>query len=281
MKTYAATTEGTPSSPITVLLNASRADLYDQCPLAYYHRWVARDLPTPSSPALKRGTDTHRILALYNRAYMQDGAQPDPDTFLRDLWHGHVASSPEADALRDYIDASIRGYAHYCALWGLRPVAVEQTITLPARPLATNTAITLTLNGRIDAILHATHNSPLLPEGAYFACDFKASAVALTQEMRAAPSTTIYLLLAAYWMKRPATDLTVGQFSPRFEEDVRVGFDEVELEAGRAHLRTIAEGMAQSKWGPRVCALCDHCDVQRQGRCPLQCAREVDTNDQF
>jgi len=267
--------------PLSVVLNPTKADCYDQCPLVYYHRYVARDLPPPSSPAIKRGTEIHRVIALYNRAYMRAGAQPDPDAFLRDLWRGQVSSTPETDTLREYIDLSVLSYAHYCAFWGLRPVVVEQLITMPARPLATNSTIALTLNGRIDTILQATHSSPALSEGAYITCDLKTSIVPLTQEMRAAPSTTIQLVLSAYWMKRPVEEVTAAQLVPRLGEDVRVRFDDVELEAGRAHVRAIASGIASGVWTARENDWCPRCEILKRGLCPLQCAREADSDGAF
>ncbi|MBW3619769.1 MAG: PD-(D/E)XK nuclease family protein [Actinobacteria bacterium] len=233
-----------------VRLSFSRVDTYGNCPTKFRYAYVDR-LPGQPGPHLSFGTSVHAALeTFYDRKLPDCPSEEDLLGYLYDAWDssGFVELSREEQlAFYRHAQDALRRFHRRAAPTYRLPADTEAWFELPIGELAT-------VVGSIDRV-------DVDDDGELHVIDYKTNRKVKNRERVAGSlQLAIYALACEHLYGRlPATvclDFVVAGV------EVRVGIDELDLDAARAAVTETAEGVLAARYDPTPNRLCDWCDFR-------------------
>ncbi len=226
-------------------LSYSMLVLFQQCPLRFHHRYVARKDDTSSAYYLLVGSAVHLALARFFSSSPRQRTAILLPSLVDEVWPwGMFASSQESDK---WLARARDMLARFCNRFDctLTPLGVE----LPFRAQSGN----LLIKGKADRI-------DKLPDGTFEVIDYKLG----DYGGRSEDGTEVDLQPAFYYYGLTrSTGLTISRFSYIFlqtSECRSVATDEERMAGDLRHIESIAEAIrATREYPPRRNAFCQDC----------------------
>ncbi len=276
----------TPSSVQEYKVTPGLADAAHECllraltPAPASAALITAPSPLAGSHALARGNAIHTLLKIDMRRRLAGQPPLDADELIvrgtpRTPWRDDPSYSELA---RDCI-VGMRAYLEEEELEVLR---AEEFVRTRPRPLRGDPRIKIVLSGRFDLVCRRSDGRMVLPDmktGSRLPSDI---------ELAARPSTTVYTLLAHELRRhdeaireRTTADVEVVQILSHLAAYASARLTEVDVDAGRAWLRTCVKEMAEGVRTATPGEWCAYCSLFANGACPAWAARHRGSQSNF
>ncbi|MBW3658899.1 MAG: PD-(D/E)XK nuclease family protein [Actinobacteria bacterium] len=233
-----------------VRLSFSRVDTYRNCPTKFRYSYIDR-LPGQPGPHLSFGTSIHAALeAFYDRKLPDCPSEEELLGYLYDAWDssGFAGTSREEQlAFYRHAQDALRRFHRRVAPTYRLPVDTEAWFELPVGDLAI-------VVGSIDRV-------DVDEDGELHVIDYKTNRKAKQRRYVAGSlQLAIYALACEHLYGRLPASVSLDFVVAGVE--VRVGLDELDLDATRAAVTETAQGVLDARYEPTPNRLCDWCDYR-------------------
>ena len=237
-------------------ITASDADLFHECPRAFWERRAdrGRSRQQDDNFPLRRGKAGHAFLERIMLETVKTGRTPEPEAAIARFWNGSYFANDE-EALKAYLGLSNELQNVYAFLQAeeLTVLAAEQQLESRARMVAPGANVVL--SGKVDLLAERL-------DGQLVVLDYKwSNSLPVAEDLAARPSSMIYYYVVSERYPEQS-QVEIVQLLPTNGMSVNVVLSEDEIEASKAVIRQVVSALhagAETMFEPRQGEPCRAC----------------------